>query len=409
MTDFFLIVTYTFLFIALYIEVYLLLSFLESSEEVAPRKVPEAALPKVAIFVPCYNEEGTVQGTIDSLLALEYPGDRLRVIAVNDGSTDGTLAALAKYDDEQRVTVLSKENGGKHSALNLALAHAGDAEIVGCLDADSFVAADAVRMSVNRFLETDADAVTPAIYVRDPKRIIEFVQQAEYALSIFVRQAFASAQAVPITPGPLSLFRRHAIEDVGGWQHAHGSEDMKVALLLHEKGYRIVNEPRARVITTAPKTTRALYKQRVRWTYGFIMNSYDFRHMLFNRAYGALGMIILPTALISIVSALYFTGFMTYHVILSLSHLMLRFQTVGFWWGWPSIESFYFSTSMLSFIMYLLVVLTLGLLFTGRSLAKAPMHILSVPLYVALYSFIAPWWLLGAVVRATIGAQAPWR
>jgi cellulose synthase/poly-beta-1,6-N-acetylglucosamine synthase-like glycosyltransferase len=117
--------TYSLLFITLYGEIFLLLAFLDSYEETSsatPLTLPPH-VPKVAIIVPAYNEEKTVAKTILSLLALDYPEDKLEVIVVNDGSKDNTLAAARAATNDPRVTILTKENGGKHSAMNLALEH----------------------------------------------------------------------------------------------------------------------------------------------------------------------------------------------------------------------------------------------------------------------------------------------
>ncbi|MBP9669051.1 MAG: glycosyltransferase [Candidatus Pacebacteria bacterium] len=400
-------ISYSLLFIALYTEVYLLLAFLEAKDEVTGF-VSHAPLPKVAIIVPCFNEETTVAGTLNSLLKLDYPAHLLSIIAVNDGSSDGTAAILDTFKDIPQITVLTKENGGKHSAMNLALQHT-DAEIVGCLDADSYVDASALQASVARFMETGAAAVTPAIVAHTPDNWLRFIQQAEYALSVFMRRAFAASDSVFITPGPFSLFRRDVLTKIGGWKHAHGTEDMEIALRLQEGGYRITNAPKARVFTKTPSTVYALYKQRVRWTYGFIMNAMHYRHMIFNRGYGALGMIVLPTALISIGAAIYFTAMVLVDLVSRLYHFWVKVDVAGFSYSIAAPEWFYVNTTMLALIAYTLIILAVTLLYMGRSLADAKLHPLSVPLYIALYSFLAPWWLIGAVARATVGKQAPWR
>lgn len=403
------IITHILLFLALYIEVYLLLSFLEARDGVQENvRLSETDLPTVAIIVPCFNEETTVAGTLHSLLALRYPQNKLSIIAVNDGSTDGTLSVLKTFKNHSQITVLSKENGGKHSAMNHALAYT-KADIVGCLDADSFVESEALYASIQRFSTTGAAAVTPAIVALAPTTWLQFVQQAEYALSVFMRRAFAATNSVFITPGPFSLFKRDIVTKMGGWKHAHGTEDMEMAMRLQEGRYKIVNEPRARVFTKTPATIRTLYRQRVRWTYGFLMNVIDYRHMVLNRGYGALGMIVLPAAVISIAAALYFTGVAVGHGLLEAYSFYERVATVGLSFGIPSLSFFFFNTTSIALIGYTLIVLALALLFTGRAIADAPLHPVSVPLYVLLYSFLAPWWLLGAVSRALMRAQAPWR
>jgi len=58
---------------------------------------------------------------VDSLLALDYPEEKLSLILVNDGSTDGTAAVMDRYAGHERITIIHKENGGKHTAINAVL------------------------------------------------------------------------------------------------------------------------------------------------------------------------------------------------------------------------------------------------------------------------------------------------
>lgn len=403
-------ITYAFLFIALYAEVFLLIAFLETRSEVRGGGVAisDEKLPSVAIIIPCWNEAETVAGTITSLLALDYPKGKLSILAVNDGSTDKTLQTLQSFKHYPQIQILTKENGGKYSAMNMALAHT-TAEIIGCLDADSFVDPRALRASIAQFISTGASAVTPAIVAHAPSGILGLVQQAEYALSIFMRNAFAASESVFITPGPFSLFKRVVVEEMGGWRHAHGTEDMEIALRLQRAGHKIVNAPDAAVFTKTPTTYRKLYTQRVRWSYGFIMNMFDNRDMLFNRGFGTLGMIVLPTACISIVAAIYFTGLVLFQILQRVFLYTEKLQTVGVSFHTPSPEVFYVSTTATSIIIYAMIALVVVLILIGRTLSRVPIHPLSIPAYFLLYSLIAPWWLMGAVARATFRFEAPWR
>jgi len=60
---------------------------------------------KLSVIVPVYNEEKTVEATLASLLALDYPKDMLAIIVVNDGSTDGTREVLQSFADEPKIRV----------------------------------------------------------------------------------------------------------------------------------------------------------------------------------------------------------------------------------------------------------------------------------------------------------------
>ena len=403
-------VTNTLLFLALYAEVFLLLAFLENAQSDKTGKKFAGKFPSVAVVVPCFNEESTVAATIESLLSLDYPKHKLSIIAVNDGSTDGTRAVLSQFKNDPRITILSKQNGGKHSAMNLALTKT-KAEYIGCLDADSFVASDALKISMQCLLEDGATAVTPAIIVHKPRRIIELIQQAEYVLSVFVRRAFASANAVFITPGPFSLFKRDVLQKIGGWKHAHGTEDMEIAMRLQQNHFTIANSPRTQVFTTAPKTLRALYKQRVRWTYGFLMNLWDYRTMVGNRSFGALGTIVLPSALISIGTVMYLTGLVVIYILNRIWSMFVKIDTVGIALNpaLPTIDPFFINTTSAALLAYVLVGIALTLIWTGKRLADTKLHPDAVPLYMLIYCWIAPFWLAGALIRAGFRAQAPWR
>ncbi|MEN9561236.1 MAG: hypothetical protein RIQ56_509, partial [Candidatus Parcubacteria bacterium] len=141
---------YALLFISLYFEIFLLLSFLER-QTVAKRTSfsEDQTLPSVAIAVPCHNEEKTLAKTISSLLALSYPKDKLEIFIIDDGSTDGTFSVANSFSD-QRIRVFRTENHGKHAALNLALQQT-EAELIGCLDADSEVKSDALMRAIEVF------------------------------------------------------------------------------------------------------------------------------------------------------------------------------------------------------------------------------------------------------------------
>src|SRR3989338_6493174 len=104
---------------------------------------------------------------------------------------------------------------------------------------------------------------------------------------------------------------------------------MEIAMRLQQNHFTIANSPRTQVFTTAPQTIRALYKQRVRWTYGFLMNLWDYRQMVGNRSFGALGTVILPSAVISIGTVLYLASLVVIHLTNRMWSLFIKVDTVG--------------------------------------------------------------------------------
>ncbi|OGG77488.1 hypothetical protein A3F56_01300 [Candidatus Kaiserbacteria bacterium RIFCSPHIGHO2_12_FULL_55_13] len=343
-----------------------------------------------------------------SLQALEYPKEKLEFILVDDGSTDSTLSVLREFENDSRVRIFAKENGGKHTAMNLGLEHT-NAGLIGCLDADSVVAPDALLHIAPVFENQRISAVTPCIFVKEPETILQHMQNVEYRLSIFNRFILAAIGSVFITPGPFSFFRAKIVRELGGWRFAHSTEDMEMALRMQHEGHLIANAPGAIVHTSSPRTLPALFRQRVRWTYGWLRNAVDYRHMVGNRKYGNLGILVLPSALISIAAGIYFFSRIAFNSLISLRDEIIRIQFSGLY-PHVSFDLFYFNTSAMLILVLVSVALILALIsagsFIGTGSKRPP---LSTPLFLLFYSFLVPLWLGAAVVRAVFKTGVSWR
>jgi hypothetical protein len=114
------------------------------------------SLPLVSVVVPVYQGERFLASALDSLLAQTYPADRLEIVVVDDGSTDGTHAALAPY--RGRVRYLRKPNGGLVSAVNHGLGAIGG-ELVAFLDHDDLLREDKLERQVEHLLAHPGDGL----------------------------------------------------------------------------------------------------------------------------------------------------------------------------------------------------------------------------------------------------------
>ena len=217
---------YPFLFLSMYFQVLLLTSFFENKKRIKKEERHEIKnYPTVAVAVPCWNEEKTLSATLDSLLKLDYPKDKLSIIVVDDGSTDKTLAIAKVYEfnNPKQIKVLTKANGGKHTAVNLALENS-KSDLFGCLDADSFVTPSTLKIIVSYF-DTDSEimAVTPCIHIINPKSLIQRMQAIEYLMGVFLRKAYGQLDAIQVTPGPFSIFRTEVFKTIGTYHKAHNT------------------------------------------------------------------------------------------------------------------------------------------------------------------------------------------
>ncbi|MES2668168.1 MAG: glycosyltransferase [Patescibacteria group bacterium] len=408
------ILAYPFLFLGLYFEVFMLLTFLSGPAKERRRRLAGDETPKVAIIVPCWNEETTIAGTVRSLLALDYPKDRLQIILVDDGSTDNTRVAMDSFSSEPQVTIVHKENGGKHTAINRGIEIAKDAEFVGCLDADSFVAPDALREMIPCFERPEVAAATPAMSVFQPKTILEQMQNAEYIIGIAARHALSAVNGIYVTPGPFSFYRRSVIEEIGGFRHAHQAEDMEMALRMQRAGYEIENAPRARVYTKVPRSVPKLIKQRTRWTTGFLRNVMtDYRDLVGNPRYGILGLMVLPFGFVAIVGGVFLFAVAILSLVMNLARtydltngiplsysLMPRFTS----------EWFYVPVTFLAVMSIVVTVLSISLLLIGRRVSNTPARLfLGIVGYTFVYVLIAPLWLMRSMYDVLTGKRRAWR
>jgi cellulose synthase/poly-beta-1,6-N-acetylglucosamine synthase-like glycosyltransferase len=405
---------YPFIFMGLYFEVFMLLTFLSSDAKSRRNRAISDKTPRIALIVPCWNEEKTIDGTVRSLLALEYPKDKLRVILVNDGSTDHTREVMDSYLGNPQVTVIHKGNGGKHTAINAGIDAATDVEFVGCLDADSFVAPDALREMIPSFDDPNVAATTPAMSVHQPRNLLELAQNAEYIFGIALRHALSAVNGIYVTPGPFSLYRRSVIEELGGFRHAHQAEDMEMALRMQRAGYEIENAPRARVYTTVPRTALKLIKQRTRWTTGFLRNVMsDYRDLVGNPRYGVLGLVVLPLGFVAVLGGVALFIVAIYELVRQLMRVIAVTSGVPLSYTLmprPSLEWLYMPITFVLLMSIVVSVISVVFMVIGRRVSNTPASLtLSIISYVLLYALISPFWLMRALIDVLTGTRRAWR
>lgn len=417
METFFSVPVFIFLFLTTYFEVFLLITYFESRESFQftplPPRLP-GKHPSVTIAVPAWNEETTIEGTLRSLLALSYPKDRLFIYVIDDGSTDRTgevAEAIAKSDP--RVRVFRKENGGKYTAMNLALTKT-TTDLFGCLDADSFVDPDALVEMIPYFDNPEVMAVTPSMYIHKPDNALSRMQSMEYMVGSFVRKIFSRMNGLYVTPGPFSIYRMSVFRKIGNFVHGFNAEDMEMAMRMQSNHMKIENSHTAIVYTVPPKTVRGLYKQRVRWVSGFLMNSFfSYRHMFLDRRYGNLGALTLPFAFLSIFIALFFVFLAIRSFIVTMNTKWVEWSALGFPYpsfGTPHIEWFSYNLGFQRLLVYVLLTATVFFMLMGIRMYYRKLSVTRNMIYFyLLYGLIAPFWLVRSLYNLVTAKEARWR
>jgi poly-beta-1,6-N-acetyl-D-glucosamine synthase len=230
-----------------------------------------AFAPKVSVIVPAYNEEKTIASSFASVLSLNYPS--LEVIFVDDGSSDQTLEVVTEVSSrfpQIPVTIVSKPNGGKASALNMGLMHAAG-DLVMCVDSDSRLDADGLRLAVQHFEDPHVGAVGGHVHLASTHNALLLFQQLEYLLALnFPRRTLSLFGAVPVVPGPAGIFRREALLQVGGYVESktNFAEDAELSIRLLAKGWRILSDEDLIAYTEGPEDLNSVLRQRYRWVRG---------------------------------------------------------------------------------------------------------------------------------------------
>jgi len=406
------IIFYVLTFLSIYVQVFLIITFLENRKHIVRRTkdIILPAYPSVAIIVPCYNEEKTASKTIHSLLDLNYPQDKLQIILVDDGSTDGTHAVLENFRTYPNVEIYYKENGGKHTAMNLGLSHA-KAEFVGGLDADSFAHPEALNRIMTYFNDAKTMAVAPAVVVHQPQNILQHAQKAEYDFGVFMKKVQGLIGGIYVTPGPFSIFRKSVFDELGPYRKAHNTEDQEIALRMQKNHYKIEHCPDAYVYTMSPDTVGKLYRQRVRWIYGFLKNAGDYRELFFNKKYGNIGFFALPAGVISILTVIYLFFSSIYQLIVYITNKIVEINVVGFspLLRTPSFDWFFVNTATITFVAVLLSGALITSLLIGRKMVEGRARLsMSIVYFYILSMILAPFWLSRAVYNAVISKQNDW-
>ncbi|KUI29134.1 polysaccharide deacetylase [Mycobacterium sp. IS-1742] len=357
--------------------------------------IDDQTLPMVSVVLAAFNEEKVISRTIAELRRSDYPRSRFEVVAVNDGSNDDTLRILTELArDWPRLRVIDQPNSGKSSAINNGINHASPAStVIVTMDADTLFRPDTIRNLVRHFVRTTrgkrVGAVAGHIKVGNRRNLLTAWQSLEYISGICVtRMAERLLNAISIVPGACSAWSREALEQIGGFCDDTMAEDCDATLALQRRGYRILQENNAIADTEAPETIRALAKQRKRWTYGNIQALWKHRAMLFRPRYGALGLVTLPYATLSLVVPLLFMPLTV--VAAGMSIAAGNWQSIALYAG---------------FVAALHMIISITAVAMARERAW---HLLVVPVYRIIYEPLRAYLLYASAYRALKGTIVAW-
>ncbi len=201
---------------------------------------------RVAIIIPCRNENIRPKQTLDFMLRTEAR-DKASIIVIDDGSKDQSCSFLRKNSPEYRnITLVTTEGIGASHARNMGADSAGKAQILVFCDAHIIMQKGWLDTLLETFINPEVDAVCPGIGPFDPHRRVGYGQTWDSDLEIKWLENPSRIQEVPLAPGACLAVRKSVFEAVNGFDqgfNSWGYEDVELSLKLWLFGYKIFINP----------------------------------------------------------------------------------------------------------------------------------------------------------------------
>lgn len=253
--------------------------------------------PYLTVIIPAYNEGAMVGKAIYSVLAADYPHDRLEVYAIDDGSTDDTWryiqTAAKKYPSLVKAFRFTK-NKGKRAALEEGFRGARG-EIVLTVDSDSMIEHDTLLALAGPFRNSRIGAVAGKVLVYNQNQgIIPRMLQVRFVLSFdFLRAVQSTYGTVYCCPGALAAYRTSVVRQVlEPWMNQRFlgrrctyGEDRSLTNYILSLGYDSVYQRTGIVHTVVPWTYQKLCKMYLRWDRSYVRETIRFSRIVWKRPF----------------------------------------------------------------------------------------------------------------------------
>ena len=225
-------------------------------------------IPKISVLICAYNEERTIERTIESILNQVLKP--YEIIVVNDGSTDRTREILKKYEKNPSITIVDlPTNSGRKARAQKAAIDYITGDLIALIDADTEVNREFLLRLAAHFVDKSVGGSAGRVFSKR-RSWITAVRQIEYLIAFGPtgRLGMNVLNAVLVMPGCGCMVRRELFDPSDDTV----SEDMDLTLSILERGYKVVYEPKAIAYTEDPPTLRLYIKQIIRWYSGALQN-----------------------------------------------------------------------------------------------------------------------------------------
>jgi cellulose synthase/poly-beta-1,6-N-acetylglucosamine synthase-like glycosyltransferase len=227
----------------------------------------------VLLLTPLRNEARSLPGLLGALAALDYPDEKLTIVLINDGSTDGSDRLVQDWirgRDNWHLLSLN-QNVGKAEALNIALAAFPQGEIVAVYDADERPQPAALQILLSPFADEQIGGVSGRRAVSNPlaSPAASYVTFEGLVHQMVTMRAKDKLNLAPAMLGSNCAYRRMALAEAGNFSPGALLEDSDLTLKLARAGWEIHFEPEAVSFHSVPESISGYWRQHKRWARGF--------------------------------------------------------------------------------------------------------------------------------------------
>ncbi len=205
---------------------------------------------RVAIIIPCRNENIRPQQTVDFMLRTEAR-KKASIIVIDDGSRDQSCHFLRKqYPDYKNITLIATKGIGAAQARNLGAESADGAEILIFCDSHIIMQKGWLDTLLETFDDPEVSAACPGIGPFDPQRPVGYGQTWDSNLEIKWLERPSSIREVPLAPGACFAVRKSVFDEVHGFDrgfNSWGYEDVEISLKIWLFGYKIFVNPLVKI------------------------------------------------------------------------------------------------------------------------------------------------------------------
>jgi cellulose synthase/poly-beta-1,6-N-acetylglucosamine synthase-like glycosyltransferase len=224
-----------------------------------PKAYP-SHLPAVTLLVAAYNEQEVIAAKLENCLALDYPRERLQILAAADGSDDRTVGIVRSFAGRGVELSYAPERRGKMAAINRAMSLVRG-EIVVFSDANNFYEPSTLRELVRPFSDPSVGAVAGSKRVAAEGSALSGADSLYWKYESFIKQQETRLGCCTGVSGEVFALRRDLFEPP---PEKVINDDFFLALSVISKGCRLVYAPEARSRETAAPDEKAELVRRTR-------------------------------------------------------------------------------------------------------------------------------------------------